>query len=122
VLQNLLPETPSQHGPGRPPGYRWRCNLPLLHASLDYFASFPSPPPPPPLASALAEKRKTPPTLFLAGGKSKYLIPDMRADIDRFFPGADIQTIPDAGHWVHADQPAEFLRRVGHFVDAHDST
>ncbi len=28
------------------------------------------------------------------------------------FPKAEIDSIPDAGHWVHAEQPAAFLERV----------
>jgi pimeloyl-ACP methyl ester carboxylesterase len=32
------------------------------------------------------------------------------------FPQAQIQTIAEAGHWIHADQPEEFLRRLLEFL------
>jgi pimeloyl-ACP methyl ester carboxylesterase len=108
VLQNLLPRP---HGGG----YYWRCNVPLLFDRLEYFATFlPAP------APASTAPARSPPTLFLAGGRSKYLIADMHHEIERFFPGAAVQVVPEAGHWVHADQPAEFLRRISSFIDQHD--
>jgi pimeloyl-ACP methyl ester carboxylesterase len=56
------------------------------------------------------------PALFIRGGKSKYLLPEDEPLIRQWFPAAQIQTIPEAGHWVHADQPAEFLRLVLNFL------
>ena len=56
------------------------------------------------------------PTLFVRGGKSKYIQPEDEPLIQEWFPAAEIQTIPDAGHWVHADAPEEFLRLVLNFL------
>jgi pimeloyl-ACP methyl ester carboxylesterase len=50
------------------------------------------------------------PTLFIRGGKSNYLQPEDEPLINQWFPNAQIQTIAAAGHWVHAEQPEEFLR------------
>jgi len=58
----------------------------------------------------------TKPALFLRGGKSKYLKPEDEPLIRELFPLAQIQTIAGAGHWVHADQPEEFLRRLLDFL------
>jgi esterase len=32
------------------------------------------------------------------------------------FPLSEIRTIAGAGHWVHADQPEEFLRLILNFL------
>ena len=56
------------------------------------------------------------PTLFIRGGKSDYLAEADVAEIHRRFPAAEIQTIAAANHWVHADAPEEFLRRVLDFL------
>ena len=58
----------------------------------------------------------TKPTLFIRGGQSKYINLEDEAGIYEGFPQSQIQTIPEASHWVHADQPEEFLRRVLAFI------
>jgi pimeloyl-ACP methyl ester carboxylesterase len=56
------------------------------------------------------------PVLFIRGGKSKYVLPADEPLIREWFPAAEIRTIPEASHWVHADQPAEFLRLILDFL------
>jgi pimeloyl-ACP methyl ester carboxylesterase len=56
------------------------------------------------------------PTLFIRGGQSNYVKAEDEAGIYELFPQAKIQTIAEATHWVHADQPEEFLRRVLAFI------
>ena len=56
------------------------------------------------------------PALFIRGGKSNYLNPEDVPQIRELFPQSEIQTIPDAGHWLHADQPEEFVKRVLKFL------
>jgi pimeloyl-ACP methyl ester carboxylesterase len=58
----------------------------------------------------------TGPVLFIRGGKSNYVRPEDEPLIREWFPSAVIQTIAGAGHWVHADQPKEFLRLVMGFL------
>jgi len=56
------------------------------------------------------------PTLFIRGGKSKYIKTEDEPLIRELFPLAQIQTLAAASHWVHADQPAEFLRLLLEFL------
>ena len=56
------------------------------------------------------------PTLFIRGGKSKYIKPEDEPLIRELFLQSQIQTITDASHWVHADQPEEFLRLLLDFL------
>ncbi|MDP4267988.1 MAG: alpha/beta fold hydrolase [Bacteroidota bacterium] len=56
------------------------------------------------------------PTLFIKGEKSKFILNEDYALIKEYFSNAEIQIIKNAGHWVHADQPEEFLDRVLNFI------
>ncbi len=58
----------------------------------------------------------TGPTLFIRGGKSNYVQPEDEPLIREWFPAARIETIAEAGHWLHADKPEEFLRLVVEFL------
>jgi pimeloyl-ACP methyl ester carboxylesterase len=56
------------------------------------------------------------PILFIKGGNSDYISDEDRNLISRIFPFARIETIPNAGHWVHAEQPELFLQRIRNFL------
>ena len=58
------------------------------------------------------------PALFIRGGKSNYLQPEDEPLVRKLFPAAEIRTIAEAGHWVHADRPEEFLSLVAEFLRA----
>jgi esterase len=61
------------------------------------------------------------PALFLRGGQSDYLDDSDWPLIHRCFPRAEIQSIPEAGHWVHAEAPAQFVRIVREFLLRNDA-
>ena len=85
--------------------FRWKVNLRSIFGNFHH------------LNAALASDRRFPrPALFVRGEKSDY-VRDADADlIRRNFPQAEIQTIPGAGHWVHADAPELFLKLVVDFL------
>jgi esterase len=56
------------------------------------------------------------PTLFVAGARSDYVLPEHRAIIRVLFPAARFVAVKNAGHWVHADNPAGFLSVVEAFL------
>jgi pimeloyl-ACP methyl ester carboxylesterase len=56
------------------------------------------------------------PTLFLRGDKSEYVMPNDEALIKQHFPLAEIETINNAGHWLHAENPTDFYEAVIKFV------
>ena len=54
--------------------------------------------------------------LFLRGSNSNY-ITEADADlIKKHFPNAVIQTVSNAGHWLHADNPTEFFEKSIDFL------
>ncbi|MGB1019970.1 MAG: alpha/beta fold hydrolase [Flavobacteriaceae bacterium] len=54
--------------------------------------------------------------LFLAGGNSNYILPEDQLLIKKHFPYAQIETIPKAGHWLHAENPAAFSAAILNFL------
>jgi pimeloyl-ACP methyl ester carboxylesterase len=79
-------------------GYAWRVNLDALATNLPELLGFPDP------GDAVYRGR----TLFVAGGRSPYVKPEHRPLIERLFPQAAHAVIEGAGHWLHAERPAEF--------------
>ena len=56
------------------------------------------------------------PTLFIAGATSNYIQPAHRPVIRALFPKARFVTLKNAGHWLHADNPAGFVSVVEAFL------
>lgn len=97
LLQNLVRQDQ---------GFSWRPNLDALASAMPALMSFPK------------ERRDhfAGPALFLAGAESNYVKPVDREGIETLFPRADIRTIADAGHWLHAEQPTAFMAHVQQFL------
>ncbi|MCB0471570.1 MAG: alpha/beta fold hydrolase [Flavobacteriaceae bacterium] len=55
-------------------------------------------------------------TLFLKGENSGYIAADDEVLIKAHFPNARIVTVKNAGHWLHAENPADFYRDVVSFI------
>ncbi|HYE57619.1 MAG TPA: alpha/beta fold hydrolase [Rhodothermales bacterium] len=91
-------------------GFRWALNVPVLQAALPEVGGALEPTLPPgwrPFAG---------PTLFVRGGRSRYISEADLPEIERLFPAAEVITVPDAGHWVHAEQPDALARIVEAFL------
>ena len=37
--------------------------------------------------------------------------------IKELFPNAELKTVDEAGHWIHAERPIEFMDIVKKFLD-----
>ena len=55
-------------------------------------------------------------TLFLRGDKSEYIALSDESLIKIQFPNSNIQTIENAGHWLHAENPTDFFNSVLRFL------
>lgn len=58
------------------------------------------------------------PTLFIGGDRSGYIKEEDKPRIQESFPNAQFKTISHAGHWVHADNPTEFITVVQQFLNS----
>lgn len=79
--------------------WQWRVNLPILGQELAELVAFP------PLAP---ETCFTGPSLFIYGEASDYVTGHQPA-IQRLFPQARLCPVAEAGHWVYAERPEQFL-------------
>ena len=57
------------------------------------------------------------PTMFLYGDSSLYVEKSDLSLIKSYFSNVEIIKVPQAGHWVHADNPSFFLDRVINFLN-----
>jgi pimeloyl-ACP methyl ester carboxylesterase len=56
------------------------------------------------------------PTLFIRGGNSRYIHDTDLIDIKTHFPDYDLVTIPNVGHWLHAENPKLFFEVTSKFL------
>jgi pimeloyl-ACP methyl ester carboxylesterase len=56
------------------------------------------------------------PSLFITGARSDYVKPADQPIIRSSFPAARFVAIKDAGHWLHAEQPAAFAATLAAFL------
>jgi pimeloyl-ACP methyl ester carboxylesterase len=52
------------------------------------------------------------PTAFIRGELSNYVLDDDIPEIEELFPDSQLFTIKNSGHWVHAENPEEFVDSV----------
>ncbi|GHC48714.1 alpha/beta fold hydrolase [Neogemmobacter tilapiae] len=88
-------------------GARWRLNLDVLARDMPQIIGWPG-----------VSGQFPGATLFLTGALSHYMQPEYRAPIKAMFPKARFAKLPEAGHWLHADQPRAFEETVRVFLDA----
>ncbi len=78
----------------------WRMNLSVLEREMEN------------ILSVLPEKEVMLPTLFIRGELSNYILDEDTEQLEDQFPDSEIVTIKNAGHWVHAEAPEEFVDSV----------
>jgi pimeloyl-ACP methyl ester carboxylesterase len=89
---------------------RWRIGLSEIIAGFADIEAWVTP----------ADARYDRPTLFIAGATSNYIKPEHREVIRSLFPRARFVTLKNAGHWLHADNPAGFVAVVEAFLTGTD--
>ena len=55
-------------------------------------------------------------TLFLAGRNSDYILENDHTEIQSYFPNTTLNWIPNAGHWLHAENPKAFTAALHDFL------
>ena len=86
----------------------WKMNLPAIHRNYYLLSEAVSP-----------GANYNGQVLFIKGGKSDHIAVEDESAIFGFFPRASIETIPGAGHWVHADAPDKLVALVKNFLLHH---
>lgn len=86
--------------------YRWKMNLPVIRAAYDHLRG-----------GSASFQPFDGPTLFIAGGRSSYIAREDLPAIHRLFPHAELEVLPEAGHWLHAEEPEAFGDLVLAFLE-----
>ncbi|WP_367160784.1 alpha/beta fold hydrolase [Kozakia baliensis] len=55
-------------------------------------------------------------TLFIRGEHSPYIGPQHQAVMNRLFPRHRLETLPNVGHWLHAEDPKGFSKLMMKFL------
>jgi len=86
--------------------YEWRVNLPVIHKNYAEILSHNN-------QNRLYQGE----TLFVKGEKSNYILLEEWSLYQQQFPRAGLKTVSNAGHWVHADNPSEFITIVSDWLE-----
>lgn len=79
----------------------WRMNIPVLEKEMNQ------------ILKALPHGETVfLPTLFIRGELSNYILDEDWSEIEEIFADAQLVSIPNAGHWVHAEAPEPFMDAV----------
>jgi len=85
--------------------FQWRINLPVIARSFPAIAGWP-------LIEAVYEG----PALFIRGERSRYILPEHKPAMLRYFPNATLETVSGAGHWVHSEKPEAVQGLIRNFL------
>ena len=86
-------------------GFDWKMNLPILKKKINEVGK--------PLIYHLPIETET---LFIRGGGSGYISDEDWEDVEEIFPNANLVTVENAGHWLHAENPRRFYELVTNFL------
>ncbi|KAG8681322.1 hypothetical protein FRC09_017566 [Ceratobasidium sp. 395] len=103
LLHNLV--APSKGEP-----LRFRIPISIIANGIDGIGDFPHTP---------GQEKWEGPVLFVKGAKSKYINRRNTPVMEQYFPNMKLEIL-DAGHWVHAEKPQEFIELVSNFVSKNE--
>ncbi len=92
--------------------FEWKLNVPVLLKNLENIMK------PMEKYPGYSARITGFPVFFLRGTRSDYLPKEDYPDILNVFPAAEFIDIPEAGHWIHADNPEAVIRVIRRFLDA----
>lgn len=85
--------------------YAWKANIKVISGNIEKMGE-----------GLSTDSHYDGSTLFINGENSDYIRPEDRDAIRDIFPSARVETITDAGHWVHAERPERFLEVLTEFL------
>jgi pimeloyl-ACP methyl ester carboxylesterase len=85
--------------------FEWRFNLLAIEKNIDAVGQ-----------EITSDYPFSKPVMFIKGEYSNYILEHDHYEIKMLFPDATITSVPDAGHWVHADNPKDFFDIATNFI------
>jgi pimeloyl-ACP methyl ester carboxylesterase len=87
--------------------YEWKINLKIIEKNIEAVGM-----------GISSEKPYKGPSLFIRGENSDYVHQYELPEIQKLFLNAALETIPDAGHWLHAEKPDLVLTILQDFLNS----
>ena len=91
--------------------YHWRIHLKAIHDSYQNICTDPA------IQRATGVR-----TLFVRGERSNFIEDEDLTAIRSLFPQSRVETVANAGHWVHIDAPEATCAVIKQFVNPHISS
>ncbi|MEM8568977.1 MAG: alpha/beta fold hydrolase [Bacteroidota bacterium] len=88
-------------------GFKWKINLPVINERIEIIGHGTE-------GKLLTDKE----VLFIRGENSNYILDEDIALINETFPTARLETVENAGHWVHAEKPQVVIDIVSAFTNS----
>ncbi|KAL9652564.1 hypothetical protein ABK040_000132 [Willaertia magna] len=118
LLMNLTRVTTDSNSNIEAIGWKWRCNLDIIEQYLIEIGGFPFKLQENHLAELFPTVQYNKDNiLVMRGSKSMYVTDKYEETTNHFFPQHTLKTIDKAGHWTHVDNPKDFIKTVGDFID-----
>ncbi len=86
--------------------FKWKLNLEVINNRLEDVG-----------ASTIPKTKIETPTLFIRGINSNYVTDDDIMEIRKYFFNSRVESIGNAGHWLHAEQPEAFINTILEFLE-----
>ena len=86
--------------------YTWKLNLKVINDHLENVGT-----------ATIPAKKITVPTMFIRGVNSDYITDGDILEIRKHYENSRVESIGNAGHWLHAEQPKAFMETVFDFLD-----
>ncbi len=87
-------------------GFKWKLNLEVINNHLENVGE-----------ATIPQTKIDTPTLFIRGINSDYITDDDILEIRKYYSNSKVETIGNAGHWLHAEQPDAFIKTVLDFLE-----
>ncbi len=86
-------------------GFQWKLNLEIINNHLENVG-----------VKTLPIGKISVPSLFIRGINSDYVTDEDIMEIRKHYSHSTVESIGNAGHWLHAEQPEAFVKTVMEFL------
>lgn len=87
--------------------FEWKFNYPVLERDYIYLIQW------------MPSRGYDGQTIFIGGERSDYITKETGIYIFDLYPNAELEYIPNAGHWIHADNPSALFDRFNLYLIKH---
>jgi esterase len=86
-------------------GFKWKLNLEIINNHLENVG-----------VATIPSDKISIPSLFIRGINSDYITDEDIMEIRKYYANSTVESIGNAGHWLHAEQPDAFVKTVMEFI------